>query len=47
MRRKAILLILTMSATLVLASGIAFAVNKVCPSGTTFASPCKGTAKTS
>lgn len=47
MRRKAILRIMTMAAALVLASGMAFAVNKLCPSGTTFASPCKGTAKTS
>ncbi len=46
MRRKAILLILTMAATLLLTSGVAFAVNKVCPSGTTFSNPCKGTAKT-
>lgn len=36
-----------MAATLLLASGVAFAVNKVCPSGTTFSNPCKGTAKTS
>ena len=46
MRRKAIVLVLTMAATLVLASGVALAVNKVCLSGTTATNPCKGTAKT-
>ena len=29
-----------------MASGAAFAVNKVCPSGTTSTNPCKGTART-
>ena len=48
MKRKAILLVLTMAATLLLASGVAFAVNKVCPPGTTVpgAKPCLGTSKT-
>lgn len=46
MRRKAILLVLTIAATLLLASGVAFAVNKVCPAGTIVANPCLGTSKT-
>jgi Ca2+-binding RTX toxin-like protein len=46
-RRRVVLLLTTMFAALIMSSGVAFAVNKVCPSGTTFASPCKGTAKTS
>lgn len=46
MRRKAILLILTMAATLVLAGGMAFAVNKACPPGSGPGNPCTGTAKT-
>ena len=45
-RRRAAFLLTTMVAALVMASGVAFAVNKVCPSGTTASNPCKGTAKT-
>lgn len=45
-RRRAAFLLTTMVAALVMASGVAFAVNKVCPSGTTSSNPCKGTAKT-
>ena len=45
-RRRVVLLLTTMVAALVMASGVAFAVNKVCPSGTTSSNPCKGTAKT-
>jgi Ca2+-binding RTX toxin-like protein len=37
---------LVMAATLVVAGGAAQAVTKQCPSGTTQANPCKGTAKT-
>jgi Ca2+-binding RTX toxin-like protein len=44
MRRGAIFLFLV--AALVMAGGAALAVTKQCPSGTTEASPCKGTAKT-
>ncbi|HET7271221.1 MAG TPA: hypothetical protein VFI90_09040 [Rubrobacter sp.] len=40
------LLLTTMLAALVMASGVALAVNKVCPSGTTSSNPCEGTAKT-
>lgn len=38
-------LLTTVLAALVMASGAAFAVNKVCPFGTTSSDPCKGTAK--
>jgi Ca2+-binding RTX toxin-like protein len=44
MKRGAILLLATVAA-LVLASGVALAVTKQCPSGTTETNPCKGTAK--
>jgi Ca2+-binding RTX toxin-like protein len=43
---RAVLLLTTMVAALVMTSGVAIAVNKVCPSGTTSSNPCKGTAKT-
>lgn len=46
MKRRAILLMSMIGATLLLASGAAIAVNKVCPSGTTLTNPCNGTAKT-
>jgi len=45
MKRGAILLIMT-AAALFLAGGLALAVTKQCPSGTTQTNPCKGTAKT-
>jgi Ca2+-binding RTX toxin-like protein len=45
-RRRVVFLLTTMVAALVTASGVALAVNKVCPSGTTSSNPCKGTAKT-
>ena len=41
--RRALLLLLAMVAALVVASGTALAVSKVCPSGTTLAKPCLGT----
>lgn len=44
--RRVVFLLITMVAALVMASGVALAVNKVCPSGTTQLDPCKGTAKT-
>ncbi len=44
--RRVVLLLTTILVALVMASGAAFAVNKVCPSGTTSTDPCKGTAKT-
>ncbi|HEX6709761.1 MAG TPA: hypothetical protein VF068_05460 [Rubrobacter sp.] len=44
--RRVVLLLTTMLAALVMASGAAFAVNKVCPSGTTPSDPCRGTAMT-
>jgi hypothetical protein len=44
MKRGAILLIVV--AALIMAGGPAQAVTKQCPSGTTQANPCKGTAKT-
>jgi hypothetical protein len=44
MKRGAILLI--MVATLVMVGGVALAVTKQCRSGTTEASPCKGTPET-
>jgi Ca2+-binding RTX toxin-like protein len=46
MKHKAILLMAMIGAALLLASGVALAVNKVCSSGTTSSNPCKGTAKT-
>ena len=44
--RSVVLLLTTVVAALVMAGGAAFAVNKVCPSGTTPSNPCKGTAET-
>jgi hypothetical protein len=41
--RKLALLLAALAAALVLASGAALAVSKVCPSGTTQANPCSGT----
>ena len=41
--RRALLLLLAVVAALLAASGVALAVNKVCPSGTTQANPCLGT----
>jgi Ca2+-binding RTX toxin-like protein len=45
-RRRVVLLLAVLIAGLVMASGVAFAVNKVCPSGTTPSDPCRGTART-
>jgi hypothetical protein len=45
MVKRTLLMLTAMLAALVLASGVAFAVNKVCPSGTTQQNPCLGTAK--
>ena len=44
--KRTLLLLTAMLAALVLASGVALAVNKVCPSGTTEQNPCLGTNKT-
>ncbi len=44
--RRVVLLLTAMLAALVMTSGAAIAVNKVCPSGTTLSNPCKGTPKT-
>ena len=41
--RRALLLLLAVVAALLAASGVALAVSKVCPSGTTQANPCLGT----
>ena len=41
--RRALLLLLAVVAALLAASGVALAVSKVCPSGTTQANPCSGT----
>ena len=41
--RTLAMLVAAIAAALVLASGAALAVNKVCPSGTTLANPCSGT----
>src|SRR4051812_7579478 len=46
MRRRTVLLLSVIVATLVVASGVAMAVNKVYPSDTDSVDPCKGTAKT-
>ncbi len=45
MKRAAALFLMTV-VTLVVAGGVALAVTKQCPSGTTAANPCKGTAET-
>lgn len=44
--KRTLLLLTAMLAALVLASGVAMAVNKACPSGTTEQNPCLGTNKT-
>ena len=41
--RRALLLLLAVAVALLAASGVALAVSKVCPSGTTKAKPCSGT----
>jgi len=41
--KRTLLLLAAMVAALMAASGVAFAVNKVCPSGTTQQNPCSGT----
>ena len=41
--KRTLLLLAAMVAALMVASGVALAVNKVCPTGTTQASPCSGT----
>jgi Ca2+-binding RTX toxin-like protein len=46
MRRGTVLMLTIMAATVVLSSGIALAVTKQCPSGTTEQNPCLGTNKT-
>jgi Ca2+-binding RTX toxin-like protein len=43
MAKRTLLLVGMMAATLVTASGMALAVSKVCPPGTTQANPCAGT----
>jgi Ca2+-binding RTX toxin-like protein len=43
MVRRTLLLLGVMVATLIAASGVALAVNKVCSSGSTQANPCSGT----
>jgi hypothetical protein len=44
--KRTLLLLSVMAATLIVASGMALAVNKVCPSGSTEQNPCLGTKKT-
>ena len=44
--KRTLLLLSIMAATLLAASGVALAVNKVCSSGSTQANPCLGTNKT-
>ena len=46
MVKRTLLLLTAMGATLIVASGVALAVSKVCPSGSTQANPCLGTNKT-
>jgi hypothetical protein len=41
--KNTLLLLAAMVAALMAASGVAFAMSKVCPSGTTQANPCSGT----
>ncbi len=43
MVKRTLLLLSVMAATPVVASGVALAVSKVCPSETTQANPCSGT----
>src|SRR3712207_5443035 len=43
MVKRTLLLLSVMLATLIAATGVAFAVSKVCPLGTTQANPCSGT----
>jgi Ca2+-binding RTX toxin-like protein len=43
MVKRTLLLLSVVVATLIAASGVAFAVSKVCPSGSTEANPCSGT----